>query len=138
MRNARIYIYRNGANIIATLRMATKRPWAIDPAPFTPVCRPLYLTDMAVHPDFQRLGVGRMLMSNAEKEALRVAGDAIRLDAYDAEAGAGEFYSKCGYAEVGRVTYRGTPLVYFERLLPRPTSPSPPTPPPSAHPEKRF
>jgi hypothetical protein len=27
------------------------------------------------------------------------------------------FYAKCGYREVGRVTYRGTPLVYFERLL---------------------
>jgi len=44
-------------------------------------------------------------------------GDAIRLDAYDADAGAGGFYSNCGFREVGRVNYRGTPLVYYELLL---------------------
>ena len=43
--------------------------------------------------------------------------DAIRLDAYDAPAGAGDFYAKCGFREVGRATYRGVPLVYFELLL---------------------
>lgn len=43
--------------------------------------------------------------------------DAIRLDAYDAEAGAGAFYEKCGYRQRGRVVYRGDPLVYYELLL---------------------
>jgi hypothetical protein len=43
--------------------------------------------------------------------------DAIRLDAYDGPAGAGPFYVKCGYRPTGRVTYRGTALVYFEQLL---------------------
>ncbi len=38
----------------------------------------------------------------------------IRLDAYDAPAGAGEFYRKFGFSEMGRTSYRGTPLVYFE------------------------
>jgi hypothetical protein len=42
---------------------------------------------------------------------------AIRLDAYDADAGAGGFYAKCGFREVGRVTYRTVPLIYFELLL---------------------
>lgn len=40
-----------------------------------------------------------------------------RLDAYDADAGAGSFYAKCGYQERERVIYRGTPLVYFELLI---------------------
>jgi hypothetical protein len=31
--------------------------------------------------------------------------------------GAGPFYEKCGYRPVGRVTYRKTPLAYFELLL---------------------
>jgi hypothetical protein len=39
------------------------------------------------------------------------------LDAYDAAAGAGDFYAKRGFPEVGRVTYRGTPLIDFELLL---------------------
>ena len=36
--------------------------------------------------------------------------DAIRLDAYDAAAGAGGFYAKFGCTEVGRVSYRDTPF----------------------------
>jgi hypothetical protein len=43
--------------------------------------------------------------------------DAIRLDAYDGTVGAGAFYAKYGFKEVGRVVYRGTPLIYFELLL---------------------
>ena len=39
------------------------------------------------------------------------------LDAYDGAAGAGRFYAKCGFLEVGRKTYRGVPLVYFELML---------------------
>ena len=43
-------------------------------------------------------------------------GDAIRLDAYDAPAGAGGFSARCGFREVGRAAYRGVPLIYFEWL----------------------
>ena len=43
--------------------------------------------------------------------------EAIRLDAFDAEAGAGGFYARCGFTEVGRVTYRKAPLMYYELLL---------------------
>lgn len=32
-------------------------------------------------------------------------------------ARAGGFYQKCGFREVGRVTYRNVPLIYFEMLL---------------------
>lgn len=56
-------------------------------------------------------------MTEAERVAQEWPADAIRLDAYDAEAGAGDFYRKCGFREVGRVSYRGVPLIYFERML---------------------
>ncbi len=56
-------------------------------------------------------------MERASALAREWPADAIRLDAYDAGAGAGAFYLACGYREVGRVTYRGVPLVYFETLL---------------------
>lgn len=42
--------------------------------------------------------------------------DAIRLDAYDAKAGAGGFYARCGWTKRGHATYRGAPLVYYELL----------------------
>ena len=40
-----------------------------------------------------------------------------RLDAYDSQAGAGEFYASCGWTEVGRASYRDVPLIYYELLL---------------------
>jgi len=61
--------------------------------------------------------VGRQLLGRAVTAARRWPAEAIRLDAYDADAGAGGFCRRYGFREVGRVTYRGTPLLYFERLL---------------------
>ena len=110
-------VLREGGRIAGTLRLATKKPWAIDRAYFVDVKRPLYLTDMAVLPVRQRMGIGRLMLAEATTVARRWPGDAIRLDAYDAPAGAGSFYAKCGFREVGRKSYRGVPLLYFELLL---------------------
>lgn len=110
-------VARNGTNVVGTLRLATKKPWAIDVRYFTPVRRPLYLLDMAVAPESQRQGIGRALLAEAVNHARAWPADALRLDAFDSPAGAGPFYAKCGYREVGRVTYRGTPLVYYEMVL---------------------
>jgi len=114
---SRILVARGPVGIVGTLRLSTRKPWAIDASLFTPVQRPIYLTDMAVLPRFQRRGVGRELLEEAAAVARAWPGQAIRLDAYDAQAGAGDFYRKCGYREVGRAVYRGTPHIYFERLL---------------------
>ena len=120
MRNSSVYIARSEGRLIATLTLATKKPWAINENArkyFASSKRPLYLTAMAVHPDVQRLGIGRLCLEEARRIAVEWPCDAIRLDAYDTEAGAGEFYRKCGFREVGRAAYRGTPLIYYEMLL---------------------
>jgi GNAT superfamily N-acetyltransferase len=117
MEQARYLVGKTGAELVAALRLATKKPWAIDAARFTPANRALYLVDMAVAPERQRRGIGRRLLAEAERAARRWPADAIRLDAYDAPAGAGPFYLKCGWQPCGRVVYRGTPLLYFELLL---------------------
>jgi len=115
---SRILVARSNGRVVGTLRLATKKPWAIDTAYFTAARRPLYLTGMAVHPDLQRKGVGRSLLKEAEALARAWPADAIRLDAFDAAAGAGAFYAKCGFREAARRTYKQDPLVYFELLLP--------------------
>jgi len=117
MKSGRIVVARNGAGVIGSLTLVTKKPWAIDASYFTPVLRPLYLLDMAVDPAAQGRGVGRFLLDEAERVAREWPAQALRLDAYDAPAGAGVFYAKCGYEEKGRVVYRGVPLIYYERLL---------------------
>ena len=117
MRTSRVFVAREGAEIVATLRLATKKPWAIDTNYFSPCSRPLYLLGMAVSPSRQRTGIGRKCLEAATEIARRWPADAVRLDAFDAEAGAGGFYARCGWSEVGRTSYRGTPLIYFEYLL---------------------
>ena len=117
MRTGKVYVMRSAGGIVGTLKMATKKPWAIDKSYFASAKRPLYLTDMAVTPDRQRAGVGRQCLVQAERIARAWPADAIRLDAYDAVAGAGGFYAKCGYTEVGRAEFRGVPLIYYELLL---------------------
>ena len=117
IRTSRVLLGRMNSKLIATLLLATKKPWAIDVSYFTPVKKALYLHNMAVSVDVQGQGLGRELLVEAAEIARAWPSNAIRLDAYDADAGAGPFYAKCGYSERGRVVYRSTPLVYYELLL---------------------
>jgi ribosomal protein S18 acetylase RimI-like enzyme len=117
MKEARVLVAQREGVVVGVLRLETKQPWAIDKNYFVPVSRPLYLLDMAVNPAMQRQGIGRRLLDEALLVAKALPADSIRLDAYDHPAGAGGFYARCGFKEVGRVTYRGTPLVYYELTL---------------------
>jgi ribosomal protein S18 acetylase RimI-like enzyme len=119
MRHSVVIVLQEGEKIVATLRLASKKPWAIDTKYFTKCRKPVYLLAMAVAPARQRRGIGKKCLGEAERVAVTMGADAIRLDAYDAAAGAGGFYKRCGYAERGRVTYRKAPLVYYELLLRR-------------------
>ncbi len=119
LRQGKVLVARRGTSVVGTLKLGTRKPWAIDPSYFTPVKRPWYLTNMAVDPRHQGLGIGRQLVLEAVRLVGEWGGDAVWLDAYeDAKAGAGPFYAKCGFREAGRKTYRITPLVYFECVLP--------------------
>jgi GNAT superfamily N-acetyltransferase len=117
IRTSRVLVAREGTEIVATLRLATKKPWAIDTGYFSPCARPLYLTGMAVSPARQRQGLGRKCLEAATQVARDWPADAVRLDAFDAAAGAGGFYARCGWSEVGRTVYRNTPLIYYEFLI---------------------
>jgi GNAT superfamily N-acetyltransferase len=115
--HARVRVGRDGKRILTVLRLATKKPWSIDASYFTPVKRPLYLTGMAVSVAHQGQGLGTLALEDARTIAREWPVDAIRLDAYDGEAGAGGFYARQGFTERGRVVYKGDPLVYYELLL---------------------
>src|SRR5580700_641141 len=117
MRTSTVYVARSRGRLIATLALSTRKPWAIDKKYFSASRRPLYLTSMAVAPDRQRTGIGKLCIDETRRIAAQWPADAIRLDDFDAEAGAGDFYSKCGFREVGRASYRNVPLVYFEMLI---------------------
>jgi GNAT superfamily N-acetyltransferase len=113
----RTLVARRSGEAVGALSLQTKKPWSIHLAYFTAVERALYLIDMRVDPQFQGQGVGRRLIDAAVAAARVWPADAIRLDAYDAAAGAGAFYAKCGFVAVGHAVYRTVPLIYFERRL---------------------
>ena len=117
MRSAHVYVARQDGHAIATLALTTKKPWAIDTTYFTRKPRALYLLSMAVAPSVQGLGIGRVCVEQAKTFCRSWPADAIRLDAYDATAGAGGFYAACGFRDVGHVVYRTVPLIYFEWLV---------------------
>lgn len=114
MRNSLVLVARHEHGLAASLRLATKKPWAIDPRLYPKRRRPLYLLSMAVAPALQGRGIGRRCLEEARTLCRQWPADALWLDAYDAPAGAGPFYAKCGFREVGRAVYRKVPLVYFE------------------------
>jgi len=117
MRLGGVYVARWRGQLIATLTLSKRKPWAIDRGYFSSSRLPLYITGMAVQPRHQRKGVGRECLEEARRLALEQKSDAICLDAYDCPAGAGPFYAKCGYREVGRRVYRVAPLIYYEMAL---------------------
>lgn len=114
---ASVYIARERGRAMATLSLQKRKPWSIDVQHFHAAENPAYLTAMAVDPVRQRQGMGRRCLEEARRIAMEAGYDSIRLDAFDCAAGAGEFYRKCGFAEVGRVTYKGVPHIDFELLL---------------------
>lgn len=117
MRRAMVVAAHLRNDVVGTFALQTQKPWAIDLSYFSRVEKPLYLTSMAVDPKHQRKGIGRSLIEEARRVASAWLGDAIFLDAWDADAGAGEFYRKCGFRETGRAIYKTAPLIYFEMLL---------------------
>jgi GNAT superfamily N-acetyltransferase len=116
MKVSRVVAARIAGTIVGTLTLQTKRPWSIEESYFTTCRRPLYLINMAVGPGSQRSGVGAALLEEALRLARDFRANTIRLDAYEAPAGAGDFYRKCGYRNVGARSYKGVPLLYFELM----------------------
>ncbi len=100
MKRGRVIVAVCVGAIVGTLTLSTHRPRAINTSYFTRVRTPIYPTSMAVAPNAQGQGVGRAMLADAEARARTWPGGpgrAIRLDAFDAVAGAGGFYAKCGY-----------------------------------------
>lgn len=117
LRTSTVLVARSGGTVVATLRLTKRKPWAIDRRYFSTGRRPVYLAAMAVHPRHQHRGIGRQCLEAARAQAKLMGADAIFLDAFDAPAGAGGFYCRCGFREVGRTTFRRVPLIYYELLV---------------------
>jgi GNAT superfamily N-acetyltransferase len=117
LRASQVLIAREEARIVGTVRLATANPLVFDSRSFTPVQTALYVLGLAVAPDCRRQGIGRQLMEAAKEVARSRPAQALWLDAYDSEAGAGPFYLRCGFRRVGPSAFKEARLVYYEWLV---------------------
>lgn len=113
-----LFVVENAGTAIATFELTSKKPgfysktWFADPA-----APAIYLFNMAVDKTSQRNGFGRKIMAEMEATAAADGKYALRLDAYDAPAGAGTFYEKCGYSLVHSGSFNRVALCYYEKIL---------------------
>jgi ribosomal protein S18 acetylase RimI-like enzyme len=75
------------------------------------------LDNIAVRPERQGLGFGRMLLDFAEAEAVRCGSDAVTLYTNAVMARNIAIYTARGYVETGRVREKGFERVYMEKRL---------------------
>ena len=78
----------------------------------------LLLDNLAVSPDAQGLGYGRMLMDFAERQALDAGFAAIRLYTNEAMTENITLYTRRGYVETHRAEEHGLRRVYMLKQLP--------------------
>ncbi|MBM70042.1 MAG: hypothetical protein CME43_11260 [Haliea sp.] len=79
----------------------------------------LVVHHLVVHPDYWRMGYAGRFMEFAERYASSLKHDAMRLDAYSANAAALSLYRSRGYREAGEVVFprRTRPFICFEKKL---------------------
>ena len=77
----------------------------------------LLLYSVAIHPDFQKQGLGRHLLSLAEQQALEAGYSSIRLYTNVRFSYNIELYQWLGYQETGREPLLGSNLVHMRKQL---------------------
>lgn len=117
MRASQMLVAKEGGEIVGNVRLVTPNLHAFDASAFTPAENPLYVLGLAVSSDCRKRGVGRMLMEAAERAGRERGAQALWLDTYEHAAGAGPFYERCGYRNVGPAPGAEIPLAFFEKSL---------------------
>jgi GNAT superfamily N-acetyltransferase len=116
LRASRVLVAREKGRIVGTVRLAVAIPSVFDSSAFTPVETALYVLGLAVAPDSRQRGIGRALMDAAKEVAQTWPAQALWLDAYRHAAGAGPFYERCGFRELGPSASAEVPVVFYEWL----------------------
>jgi ribosomal protein S18 acetylase RimI-like enzyme len=77
----------------------------------------MLLDNVAVSPDAQGLGLGRRMLQFAERAAMALGYQSVKLYTNEAMTENIELYSRVGYVETHRVEEKGLRRVYMSKLL---------------------
>jgi ribosomal protein S18 acetylase RimI-like enzyme len=72
---------------------------------------------MRVHPYYQRMGYGQIILTSLEARARELGYMKLCLDTTTKQLPAQSFYMKNGYREVGRTFYAGLEIIFYEKKL---------------------
>lgn len=75
-----------------------------------------FIENVCVHPDHQRLGIGKKLIERAEAYALKVRNKKVMLATNKAFSGNPEFYLALGYEVVAEKPFKGGVAILFEKI----------------------
>ena len=104
--NMELYVYIENEKVIACISLCKKMDEVYFPVSWiTRNYNNLYIHRLAVHPDFQKKGVGKVLMGFAEKYARKKKCKSIRLDTFSVNKRNLKFYESRGYQRLERIYF---------------------------------
>ena len=104
--NMELYVYIENEKVIACISLCKKMDEVYFPVSWiTKNYNNLYIHRLAVHPDFQKKGVGKVLMDFAEKYARKKECKSIRLDTFSVNKRNLKFYESRGYQRLERIYF---------------------------------
>jgi len=72
---------------------------------------------MRVHPDFQRTGLGQLILDKLEEKARLLGYTKLCLDTTTKQIAAQKLYEKNGYNRTGRTSYGGLDIIFYEKII---------------------
>ncbi|MBE9066207.1 GNAT family N-acetyltransferase [Leptolyngbya cf. ectocarpi LEGE 11479] len=76
-----------------------------------------HISNLAVHPTWQRRGLGKGLLHHAEQQSQRAGYSEIWLHTNEIMVGNIRLYTSLGYEEMYRQTYHATASIYMRKIL---------------------
>ncbi len=107
IKDGALYVIKNDAKIVGTVLLRHRPEEGYENAGWlteSSYDNIYVIYTLAVHPDFTGLGIGKMLLDQAEKLAGKEGCRSIRLDVAKGNISAESLYKKCGYKYVGTVS----------------------------------
>lgn len=114
-----LYLFKNNIDCLGIVSLTDKQPQEYEKLNWTSKnCRIKVITKLAVHPKYQKQGIGQILLNFAENLAINNS-YSIRLDVYSGNPRAINLYEKNGYHRVGITFFpkRDLPFYCYEKNI---------------------